>query len=66
MLVGHWFILIGSILFISTLKRPTWLGGNERRYTSEESTYAETSRAQKRTISMWLVIGGCFSAIVGV
>jgi hypothetical protein len=65
-LVGYWFILAGLLLFTTTLKRPTWLGGNERRYTSEESTYAAVARAQKRTISMWLIIGGAFSAIVGV
>jgi hypothetical protein len=59
-------MLAGLLLFTTTLKRPTWLGGNERRYTSEESSYAAIVRAQKRTISMWLVMGGAFSALLGV
>jgi hypothetical protein len=59
-------MLAGLLLFTTTLKRPTWLGGNERQYTSEESSYAAIVRAQKRTISMWLVMGGAFSALLGV
>ncbi len=66
MLIGHGFMLAGALLFISTSKRPTWLGGNPQRYTSEDTAYAAVSRGQKRSIAMWMFMGGCFSAIVGV
>ena len=57
MLVGYWFVIAGAVLFLSTLKRPTWLGGNERRYTADDTTYAATARAQKRTKSQkWSIV----------
>lgn len=65
MLVGQWLVLIGIVLILWTVKRPVWLGGPERRYTSEETTHAAVARAQKRTIGLWLIIGGAFAALLG-
>ena len=61
MKIGILLVLVGVVLFVSTLKRPTWLGGRARRYTSEETVSAMVGRSSRRSLGMYMIgIGAIF------
>ena len=62
MLVGKILIVVSVLLFVSTLKRPVFLGGPVRRYTSDDSAQAMLRRASRRSLSLWMMLGGVIFA----
>ncbi|MEM7099025.1 MAG: hypothetical protein AAF541_12260 [Pseudomonadota bacterium] len=61
MKIGIFLFFLGLVLFISTLKRPTWLGGPKRRYTSDDTVNAMLRRSSRRSLGMYLAgIGAIF------
>jgi len=66
MTYGNWLILLGVILAITTIKRPSWLGGPTRRYTSEDTANAMLTRASRRSLAGYLIFGGVMMALVGI
>ncbi|MEQ8484638.1 MAG: hypothetical protein RIB46_09765 [Pseudomonadales bacterium] len=51
-------MLASVFLMVSTIRRPTWLGGQKRRYMADDSADAEMGRASRRSLGMYLIGGG--------
>ena len=66
MTYGYYLILAGIIIAISTLKRPTWLGGRARRYTSDDTANAMLGRASRRSLAGYLIFAGTMMALLGI
>tara|TARA_B100001113_G_C20852735_1_gene510364 strand:- start:101 stop:301 length:201 start_codon:yes stop_codon:yes gene_type:complete len=64
--ISAWLFAVGGVLIISTFKRPTWLGGPERRYMSEDSANAIIGRASRRSLAGYLILGGGLFWLVGL
>ena len=61
MKIGIALFFLGVLLIVSTLKTPTWLGGPERRYTSDDTANAMLRRSSRRSLGMYLAaIGAMF------
>ena len=61
MKIGIVLVIVGVVLFISTLKRPTWLGGPKRRYDSDSTVNEMLRRSSRRSMGMYLTgIGAIF------
>ena len=56
--VSRVLVLVGFVLFFSTLKRPIWLGGSKWRYDSEQTASAMLKRSGRRSLGMYLMGGG--------
>ena len=54
MKIGILLFFLGSILFVSTLKRPTWLGGPAKRYAADDTAAAMLKRSSRRSMGMYL------------
>ena len=66
MSISSWMFAAGAVLIVSTIKRPTWLGGPERRYMSEDSATAIIGRASRRSLAGYLILGGGMFWMVGL
>ena len=61
MTIGVMLFTIGVLLFVSTIKRPVWLGGPVRRHTSDDTAAAMLKRSTRRSLGMYLAgIGAIF------
>lgn len=61
MKIGIFLFVLGILLFASTLKRPTWLGGPKRRYAVDDTANAMLKRSSRRSLGMYLAgIGAIF------
>lgn len=61
MKIGILLVCLGVLMFVSTFKRPVWLGGPERRYTSDDTATAMLKRSSRRSMGMYLAgIGAIF------
>ena len=61
MKIGIALFFLGVLIFLSTLKRPKWLGGPERRYTADDTANAMLRRSSRRSLGMYLAgIGAIF------
>lgn len=66
MSISGWMLAAGGVLIVSTFKRPSWLGGPERRYMSEDSATAILGRASRRSLAGYLMLGGGLFWLVGL
>lgn len=66
MSISAWLFAVGAVLIVSTIKRPVWLGGPERRYMSEDSATAILGRASRRSLAGYLMLGGGLFWLVGL
>jgi hypothetical protein len=59
-------LLIAFMIASSGVKRPRWMGGNERRYTSDDTASAHLGRGARRSLGTWRIIAGAMFKIVGL
>jgi len=57
---------IGMLLIISTIKRPTWLGGQRRRYDADDTAHAMLKRSSRTSLGSYLVLAGVVFWITGL
>lgn len=62
---SRWLIGAGVLLVLSTAKRPTWFGGPERRYTTDDTAYAMLKRSSRASLGGYLILGGATFSVVG-
>ncbi len=63
---GHWLLLGGALLILSTMKLPTWLGGPSRRYDADDMPTALMNRAIRQRLGMYIIYAGAYFWVFGI